>query len=107
MWPGSSSIIKNARPTYYDPYDSRITLDQKVDRVMEWLDMDYEERPQLIGLYVSEVDSAGHEYGPNSRPINNTLLRVDSMVHNIMQGLKMRNLTEIVNVIIVLNLIDG
>lgn len=30
MWPGSSSLIAGARPTYYDPFDQSWTLKQKV-----------------------------------------------------------------------------
>lgn len=101
MWPGSSSKIQGHYPTYYDAYDSRVGLDEKADRIIEWLDLPFQARPSLIAVYVSDIDSQGHEYGPDSKPLNLTLSRVDGMIKRLNMMLERRNLSEIVNLVIV------
>ena len=32
--------------------------------MFDWIDLPIEDRPQFIGLYVPQVDQAGHAYGP-------------------------------------------
>jgi hypothetical protein len=58
-------------------------------------------RPQLFAVYVPNVDSMGHKFGPNSTEIMATIKKADDMVGLIVQGLEQRNLTHIVNVIVV------
>ncbi|KAI1432026.1 alkaline-phosphatase-like protein [Xylaria sp. CBS 124048] len=110
MWPGSEAHIKNMDPSFYDKYNGQETLPRKVDRIMEFLDMPglensdigpEESRPQLIAAYVPNVDSHGHLYGPNSTEIRATINDVDTMLDDIFHGLEKRNLTDIVNVIVV------
>jgi len=58
-------------------------------------------RPQLIAAYVPNVDADGHQYGPNSTEIRVTINDVDAMLGHIFEGLEARNLTNIVNVVVV------
>ncbi|KAF1731150.1 putative pyrophosphatase/phosphodiesterase [Beauveria bassiana] len=110
MWPGSEAHILNIEPSVMDKYNGDEKLDNKVTRIMEFLDMPGKEdesanpehwRPQLIAAYVPDVDADGHKYGPNSTEIRSTIQAVDAMMGNIFQGLKARNLTDIVNVVVV------
>ncbi|KAK8148367.1 hypothetical protein G3M48_010344 [Beauveria asiatica] len=110
MWPGSEAHILNIEPSVMDKYNGDEKLDNKVTRIMEFLDMPGKEdestdpehwRPQLIAAYVPDVDADGHKYGPNSTEIRSTIQAVDTMMGNIFQGLKARNLTDIVNVVVV------
>jgi predicted AlkP superfamily pyrophosphatase or phosphodiesterase len=50
---------------------------------------------------VPNVDSDGHNYGPNSTEIRQTIRSTDEMLGEIFHGLQERNLTNIVNVIVV------
>ncbi|KAI9597075.1 alkaline-phosphatase-like protein [Syncephalis fuscata] len=100
MWPGSSSVIAGGRPTYLDLFDSKVTLPQKADRILEWLDMPKDKRPQLINTYVANVDTQGHNYGPNSKEVNVALAEVDAMMDRLFAGLKEKSL-DIVNVVVV------
>lgn len=68
MWPGSS-VNFAVRPSYSVAYDDFVTMDQKVNQVLDWFDLPMNERPQLIGLYVPEVDKAGHRYGPYANEV--------------------------------------
>jgi predicted AlkP superfamily pyrophosphatase or phosphodiesterase len=47
------------------------------------------------------VDADGHKYGPNSTEIRQTISNVDTMLGEILYGLQERNLTDIVNVVVV------
>lgn len=110
MWPGSEAHILNKEPAFVDKFNGKEALDNKVSRILGWLDMPGKEsrsvaveemRPQLIAAYVPNVDSHGHKYGPNSTEIRATIQKVDTMMDKIFRGLDERNLTDIVNVIVV------
>ncbi|KAI1427083.1 alkaline-phosphatase-like protein [Xylaria sp. FL1777] len=109
MWPGSEAHIHDMDPSFLDRYNGDEVLPKKVDRILEFIDkpglehpqVDERLRPQLIAAYVPNVDAAGHLYGPNSTEILTTISEVDAMLDQIFQGLEQRNLTGIVNVIIV------
>ncbi|PKS09143.1 hypothetical protein jhhlp_003757 [Lomentospora prolificans] len=110
MWPGSEAHILHTEPSFLDEYNGKELLPKKVDRLFEFLDMPGMEnnevdikdtRPQLIAMYVPNVDGDGHTYGPNSTEINKTIKEVDTMLDQIFRGLEQRNLTNIVNIIVV------
>ena len=108
MWPGSEAHIAHLEPSYLDKFNGTEHLTRKVDRILELLDAPeaidgsvIAARPQLIAAYVPVVDADGHTYGPNSTEIRGTIRRVDSMMHDLFAGLDQRNLTKIVNVVVV------
>ncbi|EGC40702.1 type I phosphodiesterase/nucleotide pyrophosphatase [Histoplasma capsulatum var. duboisii H88] len=112
MWPGSEAHIGNIEPTYLDKFNAKEDLASKAKRVLSFLDLpgdqeaqdlssDTDRRPQLIAVYVPHVDSDGHTFGPNSTEIRSTLARVDEMLAEIFKGLHSRNLTDVVNIVVV------
>ncbi|KAH8588526.1 alkaline-phosphatase-like protein [Bisporella sp. PMI_857] len=110
MWPGSEANILSVKPAFLDKYNGKEPLTNKVSRILGLLDRPGLEnelaevinmRPQLIAAYVPNVDADGHQYGPNSTEIRVTINEVDTMLDNIFKGLEARNLTKIVNVIVV------
>ncbi|KAL0937645.1 ectonucleotide pyrophosphatase phosphodiesterase family member 1 [Colletotrichum truncatum] len=110
MWPGSEAHILGIEPTFLDRFNAKEALDNKVSRILEFLDKPGMEdktakvedmRPQLIAAYVPNVDSDGHRYGPNSTEIRSTIQAADAMMDQLFLGLEQRNLTGIVNVIVV------
>ncbi|KAI4616564.1 hypothetical protein J4E80_005838 [Alternaria sp. BMP 0032] len=110
MWPGSEAHILNQEIAYIDKYNGSEVLPTKVDRIMELLDLPGPKdigasaitpRPQLIAAYVPDVDGDGHRFGPNSTEIRKTIANADTMMAGILAGLHARNLTNIVNVIVV------
>lgn len=110
MWPGSEANIMDVEPAFLDKYNGKEALSRKVDRVLELLDKPGQEdevaevvnmRPQLIAAYVPNVDQDGHLYGPNSTEIRTTINNVDRMLDDLFHGLDQRNLTDIVNVVVV------
>lgn len=111
MWPGSEAHIMEIEPSFLDKFNGKEELSKKVDRVLELLDMPgleqmptalpSEMRPQLIAAYVPNVDADGHRYGPNSTEIRTTINDVDTMLDHLFTGLEERNLTKVVNVVVV------
>ena len=110
MWPGSEAGIAGIEPTFLDKFNSQEPLDRKVKRLLGLLDLpsDHDRsksegnrRPQFIAAYVPNVDIKGHKYGPNSTEVNSTVREVDGMFQSILQGLTDRNLTDIVNIVVV------
>ncbi|KAH8907416.1 Phosphodiest-domain-containing protein [Coniochaeta sp. PMI_546] len=110
MWPGSEAHIAGVEPSFLDKYNGKEKLGKKVARIFEFLDKPGAEspaaqvadmRPQIIAAYVPNVDSDGHKFGPNSTEIRDTIKRADDMIDDVFRGLEERNLTHIVNVIVV------
>ncbi|KAI9926490.1 hypothetical protein MW887_004255 [Aspergillus wentii] len=109
MWPGSEAHIADMDPSLLDQYNGSEALSRKVDRILEFLDLPgkegestvVSERPQLIAAYVPNIDADGHNYGPNSTETRSTIARVDEMLGDLFSGIKDRNLTDIVNIVIV------
>jgi predicted AlkP superfamily pyrophosphatase or phosphodiesterase len=110
MWPGSEAHIMDVEPAFLDKYNGKEALSKKVDRVLELLDKPGREdktaaigdmRPQLIAAYVPNVDADGHKFGPNSTEIRTTINEVDTMLDHLFAGLEQRNLTKVVNVVVV------
>lgn len=105
MWPGSEAGM-DFSATYLDKYNGSEILPRKTQRILELLDRPFTQdkattRPQLIAAYVPNVDADGHKYGPNSTDVWDTIADVDDMLHDMFLGLSERNLTNIVNVVIV------
>jgi alkaline phosphatase D len=64
FWVGSEAPIGGSHPSYWKSYDEGIPYRDRVDQVIEWLELPVGERPGLITLYFDEPDGTGHFYGP-------------------------------------------
>ncbi|GAN09087.1 nucleotide pyrophosphatase [Mucor ambiguus] len=101
MWPGCSTEFNGLRPSYSVAYSDYVSFDDKVDQVFDWFDLPLEDRPQFIGLYVPEIDQSGHAYGPYANETLTALHMADQSIGRLLEGLRERNLTDVVNVIVV------
>lgn len=100
FFPGSETAIKETRPSYWYRYDGSISNRARVTQVLEWLDLPAAERPQLITLYFSDVDSAGHMFGPESPEVAETFAAIDAEIGFLLAGLEARGLSDQVNFVI-------
>lgn len=66
MWPGGEAL-RTIQPTYHVRHKSATPVQAKMDTLLEWLDKPTEERPTVMTVYISEVDTAGHYFGPDSK----------------------------------------
>ncbi len=101
FWPGSEAPIGGIRPTEWAPYDGSMPNEQRVDRLLEWLDRPAEQRPVLLLTYFSDADDAGHRFGPDSAELTAALLRLDRALERLLAGLDARGLTAQVNIVLV------
>jgi predicted AlkP superfamily pyrophosphatase or phosphodiesterase len=101
FWPGSEAPIEGIRPTFWKPYDENLPGNSRVDQVLAWLDLPADQRPTLLTLYLEDVDTAGHNAGPESKDVREAIQRVDAYLGRLMAGLERRGLTDRVNVVVV------
>ena len=87
FWVGSEADIQGIRPTHYKRYDGRIKNTLRVEQALKWLQLPSNERPGLITLYFSDVDSAGHNFGPDSEEVNEAIAKVDNELGALLDGL--------------------
>lgn len=87
FWVGSEADVQGVRPSYWHRFDSSVSRGERVDRVLEWLAMPPENRPHLVTLYFSDVDGAGHRYGPGSPQVAGAVADVDEALGRLLQGI--------------------
>jgi predicted AlkP superfamily pyrophosphatase or phosphodiesterase len=80
FWPGSDAEIQHTRPTYYYKYDGKIPNERRVAQVVDWLKLPKPERPHFITLYFSDVDHAGHVFGPDAPETHDAIKSVDALL---------------------------
>lgn len=97
---GSEANVQGIHPTYYYPYDGSIPNDTRVNQAIQWLELPAEERPHLITMYFSDMDTTGHAYGPNNdEELKKSLYQLDTVLGNLFKGISNTELP--VHVIIV------
>ncbi len=100
FWIGSEAPIKGVRPRYWKAYNGSYPNNDRVDQILTWLDLPVAERPNLMTLYVEDVDQAGHDHGPDSEAVRDAIARVDGYVGRLVRGLEQRMLLDRVNIIV-------
>lgn len=100
-WPGSDVEIDGVRPEHWHTFDKKVTPDQRVDQVLQWLDLPQDQRPNFVTLYFDTVDHTGHESGPDSVDVDAALQLVDNALGHLIDGLKQRGLKDSTNIVIV------
>lgn len=85
FWIGSEIEIQGALPDYYLRYDASVADKDRVDQVLQWLNLPEKERPHFITLYFSFLDTQSHNSGPNSEALKQAALRADSVLGSLSQ----------------------
>ncbi|ORX82371.1 Phosphodiest-domain-containing protein [Anaeromyces robustus] len=100
MWIGSEASIKGEKPNYVVPYKD-MDLDEKVDAIFEWLELPAKDRPSFISVYIPDLDSTAHKYGPDSDEINRTLIEIDQMFSKFISKLEDSELINFIDIMVV------
>ena len=100
FWPGTEAEIDGVRPTYWKKYDGNVPGTDRVDQVLEWLALPTTLRPSLMTLYFSEVDSAGHRFGPESPETARAIQQVDSYIARLLVGIDSQGFSEQINIVV-------
>jgi predicted AlkP superfamily pyrophosphatase or phosphodiesterase len=99
FWPGSEAPIDGVRPTFWKPYDKKVTSTARVDQVLAWLALPEAERPAFVSVYFDEVDSASHDVGIGSPEFLAATEHLDGALGRLVDGigrLSLQNRTTIV-----------
>ncbi|MEJ0034166.1 MAG: ectonucleotide pyrophosphatase/phosphodiesterase [Bacteroidota bacterium] len=91
FWVGSEVTDPSRRPDIYFLYDVKVPFKTRVDSVLKWLGRKDSERPRLVTLYFSEPDHTSHETGPNSTETHAVLMKLDSILGYLTEGLRKIN----------------
>ncbi|XP_032414781.1 ectonucleotide pyrophosphatase/phosphodiesterase family member 2-like [Xiphophorus hellerii] len=78
-----------------------IPLERRILTLLQWLHLPEGERPYVYAMHSEEPDAYTHVMGPKSADLNNTLIAVDRIVGQLMDGLKQMKLHRCVNIILV------
>ena len=100
FWPGSEAEINGTRPSYYGVYDGNISREDRVQKILEWIDLPKQSRPVFMTLYFSDVDSWGHNIGPDAIGMNSIIKEIDESIGLLVSGLNKREILDNINIII-------
>ena len=101
FWPGSEAPIHGTRPRYWEPYNENLPGPARVERVLKWLDLPANERPRFASLYFEDVDTAGHDSGPDSQAVRDAVRRADGYLGQLIGGLERRGILDRINIVVV------
>jgi len=87
-WVGSEANIRDIYPTYYYSYNEMIPIERRIQIVVDWLKLPSEKRPHLITFYMSNVDHAGHENGPDAPETGIAVRDVDTTIRKLYEVVK-------------------
>jgi predicted AlkP superfamily pyrophosphatase or phosphodiesterase len=93
FWPGSNvawggerskdwpnPVTGGTRPEDWLQFNQALSDRQRVDIVVDWLRRPAETRPRFVTLYFDEVDTAGHEYGPDDSRTTDAAANADKAI---------------------------
>lgn len=92
FWPGSEAPIHGVRPSLFLHFNQAAPAPARADQVLTWLDQPAEARPKFVTLYFDDVDTFGHQFGPDSPQVNAAANRVDAALGRLTDGLKARGI---------------
>src|SRR3954468_2794978 len=100
-WPGSEAAIGGVRPTYWRAYDKSLPTLDRVTQALTWLALPAAERPSFVSLYFEEVDSAGHDFGPDSPQLAQAAAHLDEALGKLLEGVHRLGLDDRTSFVIV------
>jgi predicted AlkP superfamily pyrophosphatase or phosphodiesterase len=101
FWPGSDVEIAGDRPTHYEPFDATLANTARIDQLLEWMRVPEPNRPTFLTLYFSDVDSAGHDDGPETESLRKAALGIDDAIGRLVAGVEAAGLASRTNYVLV------
>lgn len=87
-WVGSEADVKGIFSTYYYKYNEDLSIDRRIQIVVDWLSLPADVRPHLVTFYFPEVDHAGHIYGPEAPQTDASVHWVDAAMLKMSEAVK-------------------
>ncbi|MBS2097530.1 alkaline phosphatase family protein [Carboxylicivirga linearis] len=100
FWVGTEADVQGIRPTYWKQYDSAIGYSARIDSVVSWLNLPYNQRPHLCMLYFDEPDGVGHNYGPESDSTRIMVNRLDAYLSELTNKINDIGIKDSIDIII-------
>lgn len=100
FWPGAELNLDYRTANYVENFDYSRPYTERINGALNWLELPYKKRPHFITLYFDATDTSGHNYGPNSKEVNQSIAIEDSMLGLLFSGLKKINLLDSTNIIV-------
>jgi predicted AlkP superfamily pyrophosphatase or phosphodiesterase len=94
FWVGSESPIQGVQPNDWLRYEHALSSSERTQQLLRWLNRKDQDRADFATLYFSEVDSKGHEFGPDSPEVNASITSADQAIGELLQGLRALGLLE-------------
>ncbi len=86
FFPGTEADIGGVRPSHWRAYDGGVPNAERTAQVLAWLALPEGERPHLVTLYFSLVDSAGHDLGPDAPGMRRSVEAADRLLGRLLDG---------------------
>lgn len=103
FWPGAE-VIKgswNCPSRFCRHYNGSVPFEDRVDAILDYFDLPYDEIPVFMTLYFEDPDHQGHQFGPDDDEITNAVARIDALIGRLIKGLEERGVFEDVSIILV------
>lgn len=100
-WVGSTSLIPGGQPKYFREYDRKVTPLDRVQQILDWLDLPVDQRPTFLTLYFEDIDNMGHGHGPESVEVKEAVAHMDEVTGKLWAGLEARGIADKMNLVFV------
>jgi len=91
-WVGTEAAIQGTRPTYYYNFNTKISMQDRIRAVRDWLSLPEDKRPHLVTFYIPDVDHQEHQHGVDSRQTEEAVHYVDRSVASLVSSIDSLNL---------------
>lgn len=101
-WVGSDVPIEGVLPTYAFPWWEKphLSFEERANETVRLLSLPKKDRPRLVMLYFDEPDETSHNYGPFAPETKAVIHRLDSIVGNMYQQLRVLPHGSKINIIV-------
>lgn len=79
MWPGSNTHYNT--PDYVIASNDSMRMKQRMQVTVDWLDLPYNTRPQMITVYMPQLEQEGHREGSNKVSRMFVFLNIDLLIY--------------------------
>ncbi len=101
FWVGSEAQLHGLRPSFYLPYNKKLTCAERVNGLLAWFALPPAQRPKFATLYLDLVDTTGHKFGPDAPETHTALQEVDRAIAQLLDGLNKLGVRNTTNLVIV------
>ncbi|NND35481.1 MAG: sulfatase-like hydrolase/transferase [Saprospiraceae bacterium] len=100
FWPGSDAAPEGYKPDFHLFYNNRLSYQERINQVTDWLKLPPKERPHFITLYFESPDKEGHSFGPFHDATSKAVSEVDAYIGELIKRVQQLNLTDQINILV-------